>query len=461
MTPLPESRRLLPIVAVALVVCGVRAGHAQSTDALALSPDRQLAVARAFAPTLVFHRDEQYFPANSMDEGTIGPWPARVDQYRALSREEKLRRAALAYRVFVRDSRGQAEIVVEYWSYYLYNAYAIRGGWLPYRVSGDHPHDLERLYLVLRPTGNAAVTTGLADEGWARRAFQIVRVVANAHAGSIPPNQYTVPAGRPMAAPVSVLVELGSHAMAPDVNRDGRFTLNVDHTAVSKVAWGIRDRGYTWRWYHESFMDDRDESAVRLCGPVAAPSLDPAGCPRYALYPAEDLQRWSEAIGLRRDDVADVVGRTSWLVRAFGDTRVEHLISPSDGADGRHFERSLQRRSQSEAGFVAGFTTVDHAPALTLSRRYFREVASSHYPDLLVEGGVLLPAGRRPLVEVTVWGSYNLDAITNIVIGVGWFSESRSVSPIVGAEVRLGRLRIRPSWRLIDAGFDTRVTFIF
>jgi hypothetical protein len=410
---------------------------------------------------LVFHAEELYFPVNSMNEGAIERWSTRVDDYRALTAGEKLKRAALAYRVYPRAGGRDAELIVEYWCYYVFNAYRIRGGWLPYRVSGDHPHDLERLYFVLTPTGRHQGGNQAADETWARDAWQISRVVANAHDGSIPPNQYNVPDGEALALPPPMLVERGSHAMAPDVNRDGRFTPNLDHTAVSKVRWGIRDRGYTWRWYHESFMDVRDESAVRLCGPVAVLELDPPACPRYALYPAEDLQEWFQAVGLAVGDFDEVVGRTSWLVRTFGDTRVEHLIAPADLADGREFERALRRRTADESGFVAGLTTVDHAPTLVVSRRYFREVASSKYPDVLAEAVVLFPKGRRALLEATVWGSYNLDAITNVLVGVGWFSEIQRASPIIGVEVRLGRFRIRPSWRLIDGGFDTRLTMGF
>ena len=246
---------------------------------------------------------------------------------------------------------------------------------------------------------------GAAGDAWAREAFQIVRVVANAHDGSIPPNQYRVGEGEALRAPLSILVERGSHAMAPDINRDGRFTPNIDNSEVSKVRWGIRDNGSTWRWYLQHFMDVRDASAVRLCGPVASPAQDPPACPRYSLYPADDLQRWFQELQLSARDREDVVGRTSWLVRTFGDFRVEHLMAPLDAADGREFEKMLRRRKVSETGFVAGFTTVDHTPALVLSRRYFWEVPSPRYPDILAEAVAIFPNDRRTLFEATVWGS--------------------------------------------------------
>lgn len=429
-----------------------------------LSSSQQLSLARVFAPTLVFHVDEEYFPTSSMPSSAAGTavegWSSRLDQYRALSPLEKLSRAALAYRVFSRVQHGEVEVVVEYWCYYAYNAFTLRGGWLPYRMPDNHPHDLERLYLVLRPAVSAWRDGGM-DENWARESFQIRRVVANAHDGSIPPNQYAAPNGESVPSPVTVLVERGSHAMAPDLNNDGRFTPGTDSTVVSKLQWGIRDRGSTWRWYRDSFMDGRGESAVRLCGPASVPEADHAHCPHYSLYPADGLQRWFQDLQLSSSDRHEVIGQTPWLVRTFGDVRVEELMVPADLANGRVLDEMLRRRSQTETGFVAGFTTVDHAPTLVVGRRSFWEVPWRHAPDVLAEVVALFPSGRRTLVEATLWGSYRLDAITNVVIGYGWFSESGSASGSAGVEVRVGRFRIRPAWRFRDRGFDSRVTATF
>ena len=121
-----------------------------------LSAPQRAAIARAFAPTLVLHPLEEYFPISSMfplgADTAPEAWSTRVSRYRALSLAEKLERTALGYRVFSRVQRGRTEVVVEYWCYYVYNSFTVRGGWLPYRVHDNHPHDLERLYLVLTPT---------------------------------------------------------------------------------------------------------------------------------------------------------------------------------------------------------------------------------------------------------------------------------------------------------------------
>jgi hypothetical protein len=433
--------------------------HAQSRDAPAPSAAQQLAIARAFAPTLVFHPNEPYFPTSSMASDAIEGWQARVAEYEALSTKAKLDRAALAFRVFPRVEGASVEIIVEYWCYYVFNAYTIRGTWLPYSIADNHPHDLERLYLVLTPNAGAWRAEGPADDEWARTSFRISRIVANAHDGSIPPNVYE-PRGRETPAPpVSILVERGAHAMAPDINRDGRYTPEIDGTAHAKALWGIRDNGSTWRGYRASFMDPRGESAIRLCGPAAEVDDADRACPRYALYPAGELQEWFQDLQLSARDREDMVGRTPWLVRTFGDMRVEELMAPTDAA-GRAYDRILHRRKSTETGFVVGFTTVDHGPALVLSRRHFWEVPSARAPDLLVEGVALFTTGRT-LFEGTMWATYKADAITNLMFGFGYFTERHTASPILGAEIRLGRFRVRPNWRPADNGFDTRITTTF
>ncbi len=459
----PVRARLIAVLlsASAAVVFSSRIAHAAANAEPNLTPAQELAIAQAFAPTLVFHPDEPYYPTNAMAPGAPETWAGRVDQYRALSVAEKIGRAAVAFRVFPHVTGAETDIVVEYWCYYVFNEYSVHGAWLPYKVSDNHPHDLERLYFVLRPNALAWRAGETANVDWAREAFQIVRIVANAHNGALPPNQYVAGVGERLAAPVSVLVERGSHAMAPDINADGRFTPGVDSAAHAKALWGIRDTGSTWRGYRQSFMDPRGASAVRLCGPSGGARDDAFACTRYSLYQAEDLQRWFQELELSGQDREKLVGRTPWFVRTFGDVKVEELLAPSDTADSRSVDDLVRRRKITETGFVVGFTTVDHAPTILVSRRHFWELPSATGPDLLVEGVALFPAGRRTMFEVTSWATYKIDAITNVMAGFGYFTERHTASPILGAEIRLGRFRVRPNWRLADNGFDARVTTTF
>ena len=125
----------------------------------------------------------------------------RTARYRALSVEEKLEQSAVQYRVFSRLVGGRIEVVAEYWCYYVFNAFTVRVAWFPYRVPDNHPHDMERVYFVLRPVP-ARATAPYRDEAWARSAFRVERVVTNAHDGSIPPNQYVAHAGETLVPPL-------------------------------------------------------------------------------------------------------------------------------------------------------------------------------------------------------------------------------------------------------------------
>jgi hypothetical protein len=454
-----------------LLICwwaagGFTAQHlhaAESLSAPVLSPNEREAIARAFAPTLVLHPLEEYLPLSSMlplgDDITPDPWPTRVARYKELSPEEKRARAALGYRVFSRVHRGRTEVVAEYWCYYVYNSFIVRGGWLPYRVNDNHPHDLERIYLVLTPSEAVSRGEDEGDELWARRAFRIRSVIVNAHDGSIPPNEYNAREdAAPLSPPLSILVERGSHAMAPDLNRDGRFTPGVDSTSILKLQWGIRDRGATWGPYRASFMDGRDASALRLCGPEGEPDAEP--CSRYVLYPVDDLQRWFRALNLTARARQEILGRTSFLIKTFGDVRIEKLMVPSDPPDGSVLDKMIGRRT-ADSGIVAGFKSVSHAPAVIVGGRYFWAVPSRHAPDVVAEAVGVFPSGRRGMAEATVWGSYSVDAITNIIVGTGLFSEGSTVDVMAGVDFRIGRFRVRPSWRLREHVFDSRITTTF
>ena len=455
-------RGLAFILWTAAVLAPIRLQAAEPLVPIVLSPSQQAAIARAFAPIMVSHPLERYFPASSMEPvaGRLRPeaWPDRVAEYQGLSQADKLNRASVGYRVFSRVHRGRTEVIAEYWFYYVYNAFTVRGGWLPYRVPVNHPHDLERVYVVLTSTQMASESDRVIDEVWAREAFRVRSVVANAHDGSIPPNQYDVPDHETLAAPITLLVERGSHAMAPDVNHDGIFTPGVDSTSRLKLQWGIRDTGATWGWYRASFMEPRGATALRLCGPAAAAA---DRCGRYALYLADDLQRWFGEFQLTSSDRHDIVGRLSWWVRAFGDIRIEDLLVPKDLPDGRVLDEMRSRPTNTEAGFLTGVMVGGGPPAFMLGRRAFWDVPSRRAPDVGAEAIALFPARGRTEFEATVWTSYSVDAITNVVLGAGWFSRTGSADIVAGVDLRIGRFRVRPTWKLRTGGFASRVTLLF
>ena len=133
-----------------------------------------------------------------------------------------------------------------------------------------------------------------------------------------------------------------------------RFTPGVDRTATAKMQWGIRDNGSTWAWYRASFTDRRDESAVRLCGPMIEDGERESSCARYALYPGDDLQRWFGAFELSPDARREILGQTPLLFRTFGDIRVEKLMVPTDPPDGRVLNAMLRAPDDDRSRLCVG-----------------------------------------------------------------------------------------------------------
>src|SRR5262249_51171282 len=150
-------------------------------------------------------------------------------------------------------------------------------------------------------------------------------------------NRFDVAEGTPEPAlPIEILVEHGSHAMAPDIDRDGLFEPDRDSTAQlhGGFVWGIRDHGETWSAYRTSYMDRRDPAtAVRLCPEAVSNATDATdtanvtnACAPYALASADDLQNWFKDLKLTGADRRRIVGRTSTAVRLFGDANIEDLM---------------------------------------------------------------------------------------------------------------------------------------
>lgn len=461
-----------------------------------LSHAEQIAIARAFAPTFVFHPDEPYFPtsplfplaldraaAQSLGQPTeswealqaltpaaldeqLGTVAARVARYDKLSPAEKLSLATIHWRVYPMRFGGRNVVVAEYWCYYAFNRYHLQGGVVPIGVQDNHAHDLERVFLVLEQRPDAETTLNPApDIAWARRLYRVRRIVANAHGGVVAANRVNVPAAREMSIPPDVIVELGSHAMAPDLNGDGLFTLGVDHSRQNGFVWGIRDHGEMWSQYRTSYMDRRDPlTAVKLCPQEKAddPATPAPGCMPYALASSDDLQDWFENLRLTARQRARIVGTTSPTMRMFGDVKTEQLMVPSDPPDGSMLKTMLLRASHSERGFLAGVMTAVHSTGPFVGGRIALPVNVPGMPDLLAEAIAMTPMNQKPRAEATLLGFYRADAVVKVVGGVGVFTgPRRGMDAIGGVEFRAGRLRVRPTTHLKSHDFQTRLLFVF
>jgi hypothetical protein len=465
------------------------------------------AIARAYAPVFVFHPHERFFPTSplfplELDDvprsavrtsaalaEVLGTVDSRVARYQRLSLSEKLSIATVHWRVYHTHDAGSPVVVAEYWCYYAFNEFELHGGLVPYSVRDDHRHDLERVFIVLeRRKGSAPLGDDEDELAWARRAYRIRRIVASAHDGPIAANRFDVLPSRRVSEdlplPIEILVEQGSHAMAPDINRDGAFTPGIDSSRPrGGFDWGIRDHGNTWSFYRASFMDRRDRrSSMRFCaeppvgGDADAPAdpLDPQvaqralreaernTCAPYALVSADDLQQWFEGMHLTSADRRRIIGHTSATVRMFGDAAIEELMVPTDPPDGHMLHEMLRRSCDSERGMLGGVIIAMKSPAAVLGGRVTLPTYLPVLPGLMAEGVAIAPRGQKPRVEGSLLGYYRIDAILKVVGGAGFYSQtSRHLDSILGFEVRAGRLRVRPTIRLRSGDLDTRIILVF
>ena len=196
---------------------------------------------------------------------------------------------------------GQPVVVFEYWFYYVRNEYRVRSNVLPLWMSSSHPNDLEHIHLVLREEYGEYVV----DEAY-----------ASAHEGKIPANRYKYQSAR-HAGPTRFLVELGSHALAPDIDEDGVFTPGTDGNSGSKMLWGIRDKGYTWPRYRKSYMTVRSSgnAIVFSHGKTAAGAVDASGF-SYRLVPVDSVTESFSELNLTGQSAEACFRKPDFLVHA-------------------------------------------------------------------------------------------------------------------------------------------------
>ena len=160
MTDSPNRRLLhwnfLLLLSILLLAGETAFAQIASTD---LTPEVQTRLAHQFAPILVFHSDELYFPCSPLFEfesgsgelrSLMGSPELRTVNYRRRTLEEKANLATVYYRAFrLWESKDDA-VVIEYWFYYVQDTYRARGNILPMWFDGSHPNDLEHIQIVLK-----------------------------------------------------------------------------------------------------------------------------------------------------------------------------------------------------------------------------------------------------------------------------------------------------------------------
>ena len=256
---------------MALAASGPIVGHAQGRDTIPgadaerqgnaqvqrLADDQARAIAIRFAPRFRFHADEAYLPVHPLfvleaagQEGSQGSGAAqvlgspadRIRRYLALTLAEKVAKARIFYDVYHDERQGPGRIVVEYRLYFVESRYRTQRGFFPFSVDTSHPNDFEHVFLILAPRVGSCLDSDDPSTG-----LDIERIVANVHDGRVPNHVTPISAGARVAERPLLLVELGSHSLAPDVDGDGYVRTNLD-VEPRRITWGLRDTGRVWAW---------------------------------------------------------------------------------------------------------------------------------------------------------------------------------------------------------------------
>ncbi len=422
---------------------------------------QQERLARHFAPTLVYHPEERFFPVSPVTPATSSGAPAsgasdvepvdvRTARYLGLDRTVKLASGAVFYRATIRPEEGRRRIALEYFFYYLGNPYRSRSGIIPIPINLWHPHDHERVLFVVDFPPDTDLTTARPELG------RIVAAYPSAHGDVMPDNVLHATGTSGLAVPVRLLVELGSHAMAVDANGDGLFTPRLDADGPRKFTWGIRDHGAPWSWYQTSHMDARQGNAVVLNGSA------------YRLAPVAELAAAFEEVARSASFVKES-GRSGWGARWGGEASADALLAVPPPARDPDAEYGARAAARQERGFTVGASIGLSQIGLCAGGRWLFATPSI-LPDVLVDAQAVLTQDGRAYSVVDVLATYRLDFVTRLFVGGGpmarWWSLTRQEVEwdwVAGVEFQFGRLRVRAAWRRIGAlrgtGHEARVSY--
>ncbi len=432
----------------------------QDLSTVELNDEERARLATEFAPALVFHQAEEYFPLSPLfsiemstpDTGLpvsyarpqislLGTPESRIRSYRALTLRQKAELATVYYRAYPSRMSGEPVVVLEYWLYYVRNEYRIRATPLPFSFNVNHPNDLEHIHVILR---------SLAGD-----TFVVDSVYASAHEGTMPANRYRYPQADHQGG-TRFSVELGSHAMAPDIDENGRFTPGPDGHSGEKMVWGIRDEGRLGILYQPSYMDERfvDRAPVLVHSPGGA-TLGDTGAEfalerlTYRLVPVESLEADFASLSLtesEREEAFEV--DMFWVKRLFGGDNgsSETLLIPPRAQIGGE-SVGIDRWSSSETGILVGTSFGVEEHGLFLGWRYSLLHSKWYLPDPVLElnGSV---TERNQYLSSQFLLSYPIHGLTRMFGGRELIIDSitfarRQWNWMGGFELRLGHMRIQ------------------
>ena len=210
-----------------------RLGQESRAGNISWSFYRPAANTSLYAPVLEFAEGEPDYPTAADFWQDI-----RTSAERAGSKED-LRRAYAAMgdqrwsrcTYYVRTLSYPGTWLIEYWFYY------------PFDEGKAHPHihDSEHLFVEVDKLGGA-----------------IRNVFASDHDSFVPNNLFStlVKDAPPVTLPLFAMVELGKHAMAPDLDHDGHFVRGVDDNLHIEPYsfWGLRDQSTRFHFMMEPYL---------------------------------------------------------------------------------------------------------------------------------------------------------------------------------------------------------------
>jgi hypothetical protein len=463
----------LRILVFLWILCGSFALHAETLPSTAvptlpkLTAPEQARLAAQFAPVLVFHPEEEYFPTSPLyplSTGSansrlalLGTPESRIGAYRTLTLAEKEKLATVFYRAYPARVSGESVVVLEYWFYYVQNDYRVRGNVLPFWMDGSHPNDMEHIHLVLRPEPHEGLRFSIGPLPGDLN-YSVKEAYASAHEGKIPANRYEYRDATKVDS-THFLVELGSHALAPDINDDGLFVPGIDGDSGSKVLWGIRDTGYTWNRYKTSYMTPRtDGNAVvfSYAGATARTEGDRNNRQfSYQLVPVDSLAEGFAHLELTEKQRKQAFeNQVFWFPRVFGkdNGRSDKLLMPPPVESGGE-SIGVRGVSSGERHFLAGTVLNVDDPGLFAGGRYAFLTRSRYLPDLMLQVDGIVTR-RDKYLSPQVMFSYPIDGFTKIMAGQSMVTDSLKFERVqwnwVGAiEVRLGDMRISAATRSV------------
>ena len=442
-----------------LLVAAVPAAHASdettrpASDTIRLNSELpaevQRELAERFSPVLVFHPSEQYFPTNPLFplEGPsalstsepiatrLGTVAERRAYYEGLTLPQKAGLSTVYYRAYHARKDGEPVVVVEYWFYYIFNAYKVRGNVLPFWIGGNHPNDLEHIHVVLHRSGD--------DE------YALHEVYTSAHEGTMPANRHVYDEAH-ASDRTRFLIERGSHAIAPDVDGDGMFTPGVDGSSGYKVLWGIRDRGITWARYQPAYMDARTVGNSIVFSYAGAPAEQEGYA--YRLVPVERLQTSFDELRLSRNDRQAIFENSRHLLsRLFGSNNGSSgkLLVPPPRSEDRN-SIGIEKFASTERGFMAGVQLNAEQQGAFVGARYAFLLGGTYVPDVMFQADALFVGTTYLSSQIMI--AYPIDGSTTVMVGRGLVTDSlrfenRQWDWVGAVEFPLGRMRLYVSCR--------------